>query len=81
MIDNITGFTKDQLQSPNSTLVPDWDVLLETYHSIYTKTPPFTPSFSHVLGHQDSDVVYNDLSLVARLNVNADRSAERFQNE
>jgi hypothetical protein len=41
MIENITGFTPDQLTSPNATLVPDWDVLGEIYHVIYTQPLPY----------------------------------------
>ena len=81
MLNNINGYTYADLESPNSTLIADWDVLSELFHCLYISTPNFQPTFTHVKGHQDRDKAYDELSLVAQLNVDADEAADIFQNQ
>jgi hypothetical protein len=61
-------------------LIPDWDVLGEIYHIIYTQPLPYSPAFSHVLCHQDTKTAYDNLSLVAQLNMDADQAAKQLMN-
>jgi hypothetical protein len=51
----------------NTTLSPDWD-LTEAIHDI-TQHLVDTPTFQHVLRHQDIDKDYTALTLTAQLNV------------
>jgi hypothetical protein len=65
-------------KTPNATLAPDWDLVEEIVNTIALL--PRIPRFSHVKGHQDDDVPYEELPLVAQLNVDADRYANKFMN-
>jgi hypothetical protein len=58
---------------PNGTLAADWDVVNEIAETL-TKMGIET-SFHHVKGHQDDKVAYENLTLEARLNVDADAEA------
>ena len=55
---------------PNLTMSSDWDVLqaiIATMRSFNNK-----PTLSHVTGHQDRTIAFDNLSLPAQLNVEAD---------
>ena len=58
-----------------NTLTPDWD-LIKAIHTQYTKFEEST--LEHVKGHQDKKVAYEDLPLVAQLNVDADMEAGNY---
>jgi hypothetical protein len=58
---------------PNDSLAPDWDIVQEIVSTIALF--PKVPRFSHVKGHQDDDIPYEELPLVAQLNVDADSYA------
>jgi hypothetical protein len=55
---------------PNVTLQADWDVTNEIITTL--QAMKVTSVFEHVKGHQDDHQAYNDLPLMAKLNVNAD---------
>ena len=61
---------------PKGTLAADWDVINEIAETL-TKMRIET-SFHHVKGHQDNKVGYENLTLEARLNVNADAEAGKY---
>jgi hypothetical protein len=66
--------------SPSATLAPNWDVLNEIRHSLHDLT--FRPTFQHIKGHQDRDTPsYDNLPLLAQLNVDADTAAGNFQSQ
>ena len=62
---------------PNSTLDADWDVIEEIFQT--TKLIGGTHFYEHVKGHQDSKIPYEELSLLAQLNVEADRYAGEYR--
>jgi hypothetical protein len=62
---------------PNVTLQPDWDIIREIQLAIRDLRRPST--FAYVKGHQDDHHAYEDLSLEARLNVDADSLAGSFR--
>lgn len=59
------------------SLVSDWDILNEIRLSLPLLHT--TPKIKWVKGHQDNTQDYEDLPLLARLNVDADRFAGEFQ--
>jgi hypothetical protein len=65
--------------SPSATLAPIWDVLNEIRHSLHELN--FRPTFQHIKGHQDRDTPYNNLPLLAQLNMDADTAAGNFQSQ
>ena len=57
---------------------PDWDVvqaIVQTHQSF-----AITSTYQHVKGHQDKDIPVAELSLLAQLNVEADKYAGEFRN-
>jgi hypothetical protein len=58
-------------------LCPDWDILIEI-QSALEHLPGL--SLKYVKGHQDDKLPYEQLPLLARLNVDADTMAGQFQN-
>lgn len=62
-----------------TSLVSDWDILNEIRVSL--PELPMTPKILWVKGHQDDNRDYEDLPLLARLNVDADRFAGEFQDQ
>ena len=64
---------------PNATLASEYDIIEEIYETcnIYN----LDTSYSWVRGHQDKNTAYNDLSLNAQLNVDADWYAGKYQDE
>ena len=61
---------------PNMTLKAEYDLTEQIYntHQKYR----IKATFTHVKGHQDDDAIYDDLSLEAQLNVDADELAEKY---
>jgi hypothetical protein len=62
---------------PNSTFKPDWDIVqafVQTLSSFQVDA-----SFQHVKGHQDKKIPFDQLPLLAQLNVEADRYAGTYR--
>ena len=53
-------------------MIPEWDILIETQRS-FAKLPGLQRK--HIEGHQDDNLSYSRLLLLAQLNVDADRLA------
>ena len=62
---------------PNATLQPDWD-LIEEIHTTYQQINIAKVHFQWIKGHQDKDTPYDELSIPAQYNVDADRLATEF---
>eukprot|EP00957_Ditylum_brightwellii_P013708 1033517-Ditylum_brightwellii.AAC.1 len=60
-----------------NALILDWDVIAQISNILGIGN--FTPKIRHIQGHQDKHKKYNDLSLPAKLNVNADWLAVEYQ--
>jgi hypothetical protein len=58
---------------PKATLMSDWDITNKRQHHL--RHYPFRITFEHVWGHQEIDTPYDDLPLLAQLNVDADALA------
>jgi hypothetical protein len=54
-----------------ATLDSEWDVIEQI--TLIFRSMPASTTFDHVLGHQDDHTAYEDLSLEAWLNVDAER--------
>ena len=64
-------------QFPNATLAPDWDVMAEIQYSI--RSPPDTQYTAHwIKSHQDNNTSYENLTLAAQMNCDADMLASDF---
>ncbi|KAI2499830.1 hypothetical protein MHU86_14647 [Fragilaria crotonensis] len=57
-------------------LIPEWDILIEIQQSL--KRLPGV-RLEYIKGHQDEESSYENLSLLAQLNVDADRIASEYQ--
>ena len=66
----------DQYQ--NSTLDPEWDLLMEIWITNSQSTPEQRPNFEFIKGHQDKHTPYAELSLKAKLNCEADALASSY---
>ena len=64
---------------PNETLRSEFDVTEQIFSTI--KDSQITAKYKWVKGHQDSAKAYDDLSLEAQLNVDADALAGEYQEE
>jgi len=62
---------------PNATLQPDWDLIEEIY-ATYQDLNIDQVKYRWIKGHQDTDTPYDELSIPAQLNVDADRLADEF---
>ena len=62
---------------PNATLDPDWDLVNEIVKTL--NKLPIETSFHHVKGHQDNKIAYDNFTLEARLNVDADTEAGGYR--
>ena len=63
---------------PNSTLVPEWDLLFEIWTTNKAVPTDTRPRIHHIKGHQDKEKPYAELSLRAQLNCDADRLADSY---
>ena len=59
--------------STKYTFSPDMDIILHIKHLL--KTTPFHIRFQHVRGHQDRSKPFHSLSILAKLNIHADKLA------
>ena len=57
-------------------LSPEWDVLIEIQHSMKRLSGV---RLEYIKGHQDQEIPYERLSVLAQLNVDADRIAGEYQ--
>jgi len=64
--------------STNTTLDPDWDILNEVRWAMQ-KSGLRSRKIEHIKGHQDRKKGYNELTLKAQLNVDADQLASKFK--
>ncbi len=62
---------------PNHTLLSDWDVTHQIADTL--RQTAILLTLKHVKGHQDDTTPYRDLSLEAKLNVDADEEAGEYQ--
>jgi hypothetical protein len=62
---------------PNATLAPDWDVMTEILHSIRS-IPDIQYSAHWIKSHQDSATAYDNLTLAAQMNCDADMLASDY---
>lgn len=60
-------------------LAPEWDLLIEIYHTVCDTWTDTT--IQHVKGHQDQDAEKGDLPLLAQLNIEADQLAGQHQRQ
>jgi ribonuclease HI len=60
---------------PNRTMDSEWDVLSQIWS---TRRQDLAVPICHIKGHQDRTTPYEELSLEAQLNVDADRLAEAY---
>eukprot|EP00957_Ditylum_brightwellii_P086004 6543201-Ditylum_brightwellii.AAC.1 len=60
-----------------NTLTPDWDIIAQI--SKILGMGNFVPTILHAHGHQDKHKKYDELSLPAKLNVDADLLAVEYQ--
>jgi hypothetical protein len=65
-------------QYPNTTLEPEWDLLMEIWTTNAGVPPEQRPSFEFVKGHQDKKKPYAELPLKAQLNCDADDLANGY---
>ena len=59
-------FRKFALAKHSAALHSEWDALISVFHLM--DDFPSLPKLSHVLGHQDNDLAYQDLPLDAQMN-------------
>lgn len=64
--------------APNQTLQSEWDIVAEIRSTLQHYTDEDRPKYAWVKGHQDRKKAYNELSLRAQLNVDADALAEEY---
>ena len=64
--------------TPNSTKASEWDLIAEIWTSNETFSKPARPIYDHIKSHQDDTTPYEELSLAAQLNVDADRLANDY---
>ena len=66
---------------PNETIASEWDLIMTIWTTLADITPDASPTITHIKGHQDKHKSYQDLSLPAQLNVDADHLANEFISE
>jgi hypothetical protein len=76
LLTRIEDSLKKRYKCPNDALAPDWDLVEEIVNTIALL--PRAPRFSHIKGHQEDDIPFAELLLVAQLNVDADCYANTF---
>ena len=63
----------------NQTMVLDWDVLTMIEQTLNNHLCSL--DIAHIKGHQDDEELYESLSLLAQLNVDADKIAKQYQHK
>ena len=62
---------------PNTTMEPEWDIIAQILDTIKSLGSA-APTIEHIKGHQDVDTPYEQLSLTAQLNCDADAHASAY---
>lgn len=62
---------------PNYSLLSDWDLLEEAFHTLKTSDVEYHPE--HVHGHQDKTIPFSQLSNHTKQNILADEDTRLFQ--
>ena len=75
-MDNVNSQSQHSDHFPNDSLAADWDVVHEIVESRRQLNHP--PTITHIKGHQDKHKSYEQLSLPAQLNVDADALADSY---
>jgi hypothetical protein len=78
--DPTSNWANSEQSQTNTTLEPDWDVINEIRWTLENDKVEGA-TISHIASHQDRKTAYEDLSLQAQLNVDADRLANEFQDQ
>ena len=73
LIKKQASFRKFALAKYSAALHSKWDALISVFHLM--NDFPAVPKLTHVLGHQDNDLAYQDLPLAAQMNTQADALA------
>ena len=79
LIDRVASQTRLKYPIPNQVFQPDWDVV----QAIVQTQQKFAISstYQHVHGHQDEKVPFTELSLMAQINVEADKFAGAYRHQ
>ena len=77
LLDRVGEQAKIRYTVPNRTFQPDFDVVEAIVQAMTEANLCMT--FEHVKGHQDDSVSYDDLPLLAQMNVEADRYAGTYR--
>ena len=72
------GHIRQIKRYPLDPMLPDWDIV-RGIQVLLQSMPAIT--LQHIKGHQDRKTSYQSLSLMAQLNVDADRLADKYQCE
>jgi hypothetical protein len=73
MIEILQENVKVEDTYPNIMLTAEWDVISETKTTMDKGDIWDQVQFQHIKGHADRDQCYNKLTLMQKLNINADR--------
>ena len=79
LINRCDAHLQYKIPFPNETVKSEYDVTEQIY--ITASKYKLKPSYHWVKGHQDDNAPTNELSIVAQLNVEADRLAGDFQQD
>ena len=80
LVQTVAKLMKHTKIFPNTTMDPEWDIIAQILQS-YTSLGNSAPIISHIKGHQDEDTPYEQLTLSAQLNCNADTLANAYLQE
>ena len=75
LVDRVIKLSEFPMIFPNTTFEPEWDCLAQILDALQFLQQA-APTLHHVKGHQDDDTPYEQLSLPAQLNCDADAFAE-----
>ena len=79
LIDRVQSQSSLHYPVPNSVFQPDWDVVQAIVQT--QKEFAITATYTHVKGHQDDDTPKSKLSLLAQINVEADKHAGNYRHQ
>jgi len=78
MVKRCQKLPKPHQMVPNSRVVAEWDLLAEVWETTRSIPEGSRPTINWIRGHQDKHTAYENLSLEAQLNVDADELAEAY---
>ena len=79
LIDRVMAQNQITYPVPNAVFKPDWDVVQGIVETL--RQTEVSATYVHVKGHQDSKTPYEELSLLAQLNVDADQYAGEYRTQ